>query len=306
MILRAPPRLSPGDRVAVVAPSGPVPRERFEAGLAALGDRYRISFGEGLYARAGFLAGSDERRLAELSAALADPSIRAVLCARGGHGLTRLLPDLEGVLRAAPKKPIVGFSDVTALHLACLRAGLRSIHAPVVAQLSLLDDPAAAVADLGARLESPEPPPAWTGLRVIAGGPPVTGVALGGNLELVTRLLGTPWSPPFAGAVLFLEEVTERPYRLDRQLTQLHLAGALAAVAGVVVGELVGCDDEGGPGGPIRGDDVVAERLSSLGVPVLAGAPFGHGAINRAFVHGGRVRLDARGGAVEFLDGAVA
>jgi muramoyltetrapeptide carboxypeptidase len=305
LILRAPPRLSPGDRVAVVAPSGPVPRERFEAGLLALGDRYRVCFDEGLHARAGFLAGSDARRLGELTAALSDPSIRAVLCARGGHGLTRLLGSLTPALLTADPKPIVGFSDVTALHFACLVAGLRSVHGPVVAQLARLDDPTAAVADVAARLESPDPPPPWSGLRTLAGGPPVTGRALGGNLELVTRLLGTPWSPAFDGAVLFLEEVHERPYRLDRQLTHLALAGVLARVAGVVVGDLVGCDDEGGPGGAIRGDDVVAERLSGLRVPVLTGAPFGHGGRNRAFVHGGRVRLDAGRGVVEFLDGAV-
>ena len=298
-----PPRLRPGDRVAVVAPSGPVPRPAFEQGLALLSARYQLCFDEeALYSRAsGFLAGSDERRTGELCAALADRSIRGVLCARGGYGLTRILGALPPSLLVADPKPLCGFSDVTALHAACLGAGLVSVHGPMIAQLGKLDDPEGSAAGLVLRLESPDPQPSWIGLTALAAGC-ATGLAVGGNLEVLTRLVGTPLLPPLDGAVLFLEEIAERPYRIDRQLTHLRAAGVLGRVAGVVLGDFVRCDEPDGTSSVV---DVLAERLGDLGVPVVAGGPFGHGQRNRAFAHGGLVRLDAAAGVVEFLEGAV-
>lgn len=298
-----PPRVKSGDRVAVVAPSGPVPREAFLAGMRELGDRYRLDWGEPLFSQRGFLAGTDERRSDELRAALADKSVRAILCARGGYGLARVLETLPRSALLVDPKPIVGFSDVTALHAAAFRAGMSSVHGPNITQIGSLEDPFAAVCDLVERLESPSPPPPWGGLRTVCPGPIAVGPAVGGNLEVLSRLLGTAWAPPFDGAVLFIEEVTERPYRLDRELTHLRLAGVLDKVAAVVVGELLKCDEADGS---IRGEEVVAERLAGLRVPVLSGAPFGHGSRNKAFPHGAPVRIDTRSGTVEFLDGAVA
>ena len=133
-----PPRLAPGDPVRVIAPSGPVPREAFAAGIEVLRARYDVRHDDGVFAREGYLAGSDERRLAELTAALADPDARAIVMARGGYGLLRLLPFVDpGVLAARPR-PIVGFSDGTALLAFAARAGSRSIHGPVVTQLGSL------------------------------------------------------------------------------------------------------------------------------------------------------------------------
>jgi muramoyltetrapeptide carboxypeptidase len=293
-----PARLRPGDRVAVVAPAGPVPREAFDAGARLLGERYRLSHTEALFVRSGFLAGDDARRLAELQSAVDDTSARAIICARGGYGVLRLLPRLSLDALVRDPRPVVGFSDVTALHAALLRAGVASVHAPVVTQLGRIATPPA---ELFAALESEEAPPAWTGLVPVAGGV-AEGRAVGGNLEVLTRLLGTPYAPPFGGAVLFLEEVGERPYRIDRQLTHLRLAGALDVVAAVVVGDLVRCDE---PDGSSDAAAVVAERLGALGVPVVAGAPFGHGERNRPFPHGARVRVDGDAGAVSFLESAV-
>src|SRR6266540_1823178 len=119
-----PPRVQPGARVAVVAPAGPVPRETFAAGAAILGTRYRLVYGERVFARTGFLAGSDDERTAELAAALADPGLAAVVCARGGYGLTRILERLDLAAFARAPKPIVGFSDVTALLAWAARAGV--------------------------------------------------------------------------------------------------------------------------------------------------------------------------------------
>jgi muramoyltetrapeptide carboxypeptidase len=296
-----PPRIAPGARVAVVAPAGPVPRDTFAAGAAILGERYGLVYDDRIFARTGFLAGGDDERLAELTRALADPTIDAVICARGGYGLMRIVDRLDGAAFARAPKSIVGFSDVTVLLAWAARAGVTAVHAPVVTHLGMVgsDDAAA----LFALLESTSPPPPLTGLRAIAGGR-TEGPLLGGNLEMVTRMVGTPWAYRLDGAVLLLEEVGERPYRIDRQLTQLRLAGALARLGGVVLGDFIDCVEKDGSGPDAEA--VLAERLGGLGVPVLAGVPVGHGKRNRALPHGARVRLDAAAGTLELLEGAVA
>jgi len=288
----------------VVAPAGPVPRDAFDAGAAILGARYTLVHDERIFARHGFLAGEDDARADELGRALADPAIEAIFCARGGYGLMRILPRLDAAAFARAPKLVVGFYDVTALHAWAARAGVVSLHAPVVTQLGKLppDDAAA----LFALAESPSPPAPLTGLRAIAGPSraAVEGPLVGGNLEILSRLVGTPWALPLDGALLFLEEVGERPYRIDRQLTQLELAGALERLAGVVLGDFIGCAEK--DGSPPDAETVLVERLGARGIPVVAGAPIGHGSRNRAMPHGARVRLDAAAGTLEFLEPAVA
>jgi muramoyltetrapeptide carboxypeptidase len=295
-----PARLRPGSRVAVVAPAGPVPRDAFAAGAAILGARYTLVHDERIFARTGYLAGDDDARAGELVAALADPAVEAIFCARGGYGLMRILDRLDGAAFALAPKLIVGFSDVMALHAFCARAGVTSLHAPVVTQLGKL--PADDAAALFALAESPSPPPPIVGLRALHGGR-AEGRLVGGNLELIARLVGTPWALALDGAVLLLEDIGERPYRIDRQLTQLRLAGALERLAGVVLGDFVGCVEKDGSGPDAEA--VLAERLGARGVPIVAGAPIGHGERNRAVPHGARVRVDAAAGTVEFLEGAV-
>jgi muramoyltetrapeptide carboxypeptidase len=288
--------------VAIVAPSGPVPRDRFVAGAEILGARYELVHDERLFERTGFLAGSDEARLAELQRALDDDSVTAVLCARGGYGLTRILGRLDLSRFSARPKPVVGFSDVTALLAAIARAGVVAIHGPVVTQLGELpsDDAAALIA----LLEDPAAPPPIEGLAHVAGPRCVVeGRLVGGNLELVRTLVGTMHQLDLEGAVLLLEDVGERPYRIDRVLTQMEAAGALRRLGGCVVGDLVGCAER--DGSPPSALEVIAERLGRLDIAVVAGAPIGHGARNRAVPHGGRVRLDAAAGVLSFVDGAV-
>jgi muramoyltetrapeptide carboxypeptidase len=291
-----PPRLSPGDRVAVVAPAGPVPRDRFAAGAQILAARYQLVHDERLFAQTGFLAGSDDERRHELEAALRDPDIKAVFCARGGYGLTRILSQLDtgGLLRAP--KPIIGFSDATALHAWAAKLGLATVHGPVVTQLG--DVPGEDAESLFALLESPEPPPPIDGLRRLSNDD-AEGVLTGGNLELISRLVGTPWQLDLDGAILLLEEVGERPYRIDRALTHLWMSGALDGLKGVVLGGLEQCDERKGPSP--TAEEVVAERLR--GVPILAGAPIGHGTRNRAVPLGARVRIS--GSSLVFLESAV-
>lgn len=298
------PRLRPGDAVRVVAPAGPVPRPEFEVGAAVLAERYQLRYDPATLFRAtGYLAGSDEERLAELEAAIRDPEARAVVLARGGYGLLRLLPFLDpGLLRANPK-PIVGFSDGTALLAYAARAGVAAVHGPVITQLGRL--PQEDRAGLFGVLEAPGP-----GLLCGDLDAPVPGRAqgplLGGNLEVFSRLVGTPFMPDVTGAVLFFEDVGERPYRVDRQITHLDLAGIFSVAAAVVVGDFSGCKerpDSGLSSPPV--EEVLLDRLGRLAIPVAFGAQIGHGERNVAVPYGTLVELDTRHGALVAIEGAV-
>lgn len=309
MTLTRPARVRPGDTVAVVAPSGPVDRERLARSLPLIEERYRLEIAGDLYARDGYLAGSDERRAAELNAALRDSDVRAILFARGGYGATRILGDLDAAALRADPIPLVGFSDITAiLGWAAVEAGVASIHGPVAAQLAELERPD--VDRLFAMLESPEPPPPLAGLSACgaAAGEPIEGALWGGNLSLIADINSTPTWPRAdaveGGAILFFEDVGERPYRIDRYLTSLSASGALDGVRAAVVGELVRCDETKSDDHPDPGQ-VVDERLRSFAIPGVAGARFGHGDHNAALPFGGRARLDPAAGTLSFLDGAV-
>jgi muramoyltetrapeptide carboxypeptidase len=286
-MLALPPPLAPGDVVAVVAPSSPFPREELWRGLAWLGLRYRLSAGAGLLARDGFLAGSDARRAGELARAMRDPAVKAVVAARGGYGAMRILDAVPWDELGRRPKWLVGFSDVTALHAAAWAAGVASVHAPNVTGLGRDGSPSLRAAWLAA-VERPSAPRAWRGLRVVRGGR-AAGPIVGGNLALLHAMAaaGRLTVPP--GAVLALEDVTEAPYRVDRMLTSLRLGGHLARASAIVLGGFEKC--AAGPDGRTV-DEVLDERTRDLGVPVLAGAPFGHAHPNEAFVLGAPVRVE--------------
>ena len=292
------PALHPGDRVAVIAPASGFDRSAFEAGLACLAARYDATFGDGVFERQRYLAGSDARRLAELCAALADPGAGAVFCARGGYGATRLLMRLGAVAPPGPPKPLVGFSDITALHLWLQAHGRISIHGPVLTQLGRL--PGSTAARLYALLESPEPAAPLAGNACYVGGA-VEGRLLGGNLSVLTRLLGTPYLPSLDGAILLLEDQGERPYRLDRMWTHLALAGVFARVRGIVLGSFTGCEE---PQAPYTSAELLRELAQATGLPCAAGFPIGHGEENEPVALGVRVRLDADAARLTFLDPA--
>ena len=285
--------------MAVIAPASAFDRASFEAGLALIRSRYRAEHGAGLFERHRYLAGSDARRLAELRAALADPGIRAVFCARGGYGATRLLARLAAHAPQGPAKLLVGFSDITALHLWLQAHGRVSIHGPVLTQLPRLSP--ATCARLFELLESARPAPPLTGtatyLEGVAEGP-----LLGGNLSVFTRLLGTPYMPALDDAILLLEDQGERPYRLDRMWTHMQLAGVLARVRGIVLGSFTACEELGAD---YTSEDVLRELAVSTGLPCAAGFPIGHGDVNEPVPLGVRVRLDAAAATLTFLEPAV-
>jgi muramoyltetrapeptide carboxypeptidase len=294
-----PPALQARDEVAVIAPASGFDRTAFEAGLAVLRTRYNPTFGPGLFERHRYLAGDDERRIEELTAALAEPAVRAVFCARGGYGATRLLARLRTAAPPGAAKALVGFSDITALHLWLQAHGRISVHGPVVTQLGRL--PPATAQRLFDLLESTSPAPPLAGSATYVGGN-AEGPLLGGNLSVVTRLLGTPFMPSLDGAVLLLEDQGERPYRLDRMWMHLELAGVFSRVCGIVLGSFTGCEE---PDAPYRSEELLRELAGATGLPCAAGFPIGHGEVNEAVPLGVPVRLDADAARLSFLAPAV-
>jgi muramoyltetrapeptide carboxypeptidase len=257
----------------VIAPSGPFDRTVFERGLARLAQRYTIRMDEGVYARHGFLAGDDARRLAELNEALADSDAKAILVARGGHGLLRITHRASFAPLQRRPKWLVGFSDVTLLHIECARLEVASIHGANVTGVGTLDE--APFQRYCAHLEAPTlhreyPTTTWyTGTA--------RGSLFGGNLAVLQASLASGRLHIPTGCVLLLEEIGESPYRIDRLLTAMLIAKVFDNVAGVVVGQLHDCP----PGDPgIPAEEVVQERLAQLKIPVVHTPVIGHGQPN--------------------------
>ncbi|MFE2077435.1 S66 peptidase family protein [Streptomyces misionensis] len=271
-----PPRLAAGARVAVVASSGPVPEERLQAGLDVLRgwdlDPVVMPHVLDRHETLGYLAGSDADRAADLQRAWCDPSVAAVLCARGGYGAQRMadLVDWDAMAAAGPKV-FVGFSDVTHLHQAfATRLGLVTLYGPVAAGIDFIKN-ARTQEHLKATLFAPETVRtiATAGTALVPGR--ARGVTLGGYLGGLAADLGTPFAHRGArGALLMIEDVTEAPYRIDRLATQLLRSGWLDGVAGIGLGSWEGC----GPYEEVRA--VLADRLGGLGVPVVEEMGFGH------------------------------
>lgn len=304
--IRKPPRIRSGDVVGVVAPAGAVNPDRLATGVRVLeGWGFRVRLGDGILERSAYLAGQDAERRADLEGMMADPAVRAIFSARGGYGSQRLVPALDLRALVGDPKPIVGYSDVTALLTAVVSAGVVGVHGPMVA-----DDMARGLsvrAETHVRSLLTDPAYRW-GVEV-----PVTiragrasGRLLGGCLSVLVTTLGTPYAPDTEGAILFLEDVREGPYRLDRLVTQMVQAGKLARVAGLVFGTMATCPTVDGFG-PV---DVVRACCSELGCPVGFGLPAGHdaggaGVLNWALPLGVEVELDTERGRLTALEAAV-
>lgn len=314
-----PNALQRGDTIGVVAPAGPVDRERIERALERVRRRgYRIkTFGD-IHRRSGYLAGDDKTRADELMAAFADPESAAVWCARGGYGVVRLLERLDfEVIRRNPKI-FVGFSDITVLHLAIQqRVGLVTFHGPNLQDGFGKPDemPAASEAALWQALACQTRLGASDGyqfdfsdirtleLRTVSPGT-ARGRLTGGNLAVLCGLMGTPFEIETAGRILFLEDVSERVYRIDRYLSQLLLAGKLQTAAGVVLGTF-SYDDDDPPESQQEVAALVDEYCQGLGIPVLAGFPAGHAQYNLTLPMGAMAEMDADQGAVRLLENPV-
>ncbi|WP_298578425.1 LD-carboxypeptidase [uncultured Luteimonas sp.] len=304
--------LAKGDTVALVSPSAATD-ERLDLRLSqevmeALG--FRVKTGAHFGARRGHLAGSDEARAADINAAFADDEVRAVIAVRGGSGAARVLPLLDYEAIRANPKVLLGYSDITALHNAILaRTGLVTFHGPngtgswngfntdqferLFFRRELMEyrNPVEAGDELVPRRNR---------TLTIAGGK-ARGELVGGNLTVLTALAGSPYLPDFTGKILFLEDVSEAPYRIDRMLSTLKLMGALDRIAGLIFGECTDCDPGDGYGS-LTLDEIFDDHLKPLGIPAYRGALIGH--IRQQFIVpvGGRVEMDADAGTFRMLD----
>ncbi|NLB15164.1 MAG: LD-carboxypeptidase [Gammaproteobacteria bacterium] len=307
-----PQALNPGDRVALVSPSS-AHVDRLDLQLAqevmqALG--LKVHVGAHVTARHGHLAGTDAQRAVDLNAAFADENIKAIIALRGGSGAARLLPLLDYAAIRANPKPLLGYSDITALHCALqAQTGLVSFHGPNGSgswnsfnadqfrrvffqreQMHYRNEP-----DPGDELV----PRRDRTLTITPGR--AQGELLGGNLAVLSALSGTPYLPDFSGRILFLEDVAEAPYRIDRMLTTLKLSGALSRIAGFIFGQCTDCSP-GETHGSLSLDQILDEHIKPLGVPAYRGAMIGH--IPRQFIVpvGGRVEMDADAGTFRLLE----
>ena len=312
-----PPRLRAGSRVALLAPAGPI-SERDDLTRAmelceALG--YQPVPGAHVLERYGYLAGSDEARLGDLNAAFRTGSIDAIWCLRGGYGVTRILDRVDMEAFAEHPRPVIGFSDVTALLLGLYqRTGVITFHGPMsrspLTSFSRghLERVLSGTSPAG-RLGRVEPPAGVLAPRspriVTLHRGTAEGQLVGGNLSILLALAGTRHFPPLENALLFLEDVGEDLYRVDRLLAQLRMLGALAKVAGVIVGQFTEMKRGAGDGGALAFDEVLSTYLDPLGVPVAYGFPIGHVDDQWTLPIGARARFDADAGEVEVLEAAV-
>jgi muramoyltetrapeptide carboxypeptidase len=304
-----PPALEPGDTVAVVSPSGPVIPELMEAGLRALESwGLDVWVHEEVYARrewAGYVAGEDAARLDSLHEAFERPEVRAIICSRGGYGAMRLLDDLDVDRICAHPKLLVGFSDITALHLRLAGGGhIATLHGPVIKSFRLHDDDAHQSLEQlrGALFGERGPRPTVEGLSTVRGGI-ATGRVLGGNLSIVASMVASAHCPTLNGAILLLEDVGEEDYRLDRLFTALRLSEKASQPAAIVLGDFTGCS--GAYVDDCDVDDFVARLAGEFDCPVVADFPSGHGSRNVAVPMGVQATLDADRGRLIFDSDAV-
>ena len=285
--IKIPARLGPGDTIGIVAPAGPFDRDTFERGIECLKDLgLEVFTPPELLNATGYLAGPDQHRARFVNQLFADKSVDAIICARGGYGSIRILSLLDYQMIAANPKVFIGFSDITALLTVLVdRCGLATFHGPVVT--SLADAPAATRDSLlravtsDAKLEIR----GSGGLTISPGS--VAGIVYGGNLTTLCHLVGTPYAPKLTDKILFLEDRAEAPYRIDRMLAHMKLAGCFEQLAGIALGSFENC-------GPL--DDIyniVAETFRDKPLPILAGLDVGHGKNNFTLPLGVEATLDA-------------
>ena len=296
---KLPKALKPGDRIGIAAPASPFDSKSFDAGLHVLESMgFNPVVPEGLFEKNGFLAGTDRHRADLLTRLFTDPAIDGIICARGGYGSMRLLPLLDADILSRHPKVFVGFSDITALiGFLVQRCGMTVFHGPSVTTLG--DGNPQTRERLQAALTRAEP----LNLTAEAGATIHSGAAEGpffcGNLTLLCHLTGTPFQPDLNGRILFIEDRGEAPYRIDRMLTQMRMAGCFQNLAGLALGAFSDC------GSSQQIHAIVAERLSGLDIPILTGFDVGHEGVNLTLPVGITARLDTAARTLSFLNPAV-
>lgn len=289
--IRPVPPLGPGARVALVAPAGTLTGsedvERGEDNARSLGWEPRT--GANVSKRHRYFAGTDAERLSDLNDAIRDDDIDAIWCLRGGYGAMRILPGVDFDALVQRPKPVIGFSDLTSLLCAVSgRSRIVCFHGPT-ARMRLTDFSRASLR--AAVSDGTDPCGRAPGARVLRGGS-CEGRLVGGNLALVAAMVGTEFAPDLEDSILFLEDIGERTYRVDRMLRQIYLSGALRSCRGIVFGECTDCH-ESSASGARELDEIITEMAELAGVPCIAGAPIGHIDDQWTLPVGARARLDA-------------
>jgi muramoyltetrapeptide carboxypeptidase len=297
--LARPRALKPGGTLGVVAPASPFDRKSFYAGVQVLESMgFCIVIPEEIYDKDGYLAGSDQNRAAQLNRLFADPEVDGIICARGGYGAMRILPLLDvGVVSSNPKV-FVGFSDITALLFFLVEKCLMvSFHGPTVATLGK-GDPATRERFYSV-LTDPSPLALSTDTNNVITPGRATGRFFCANLTILCHLIGTPFLPDLHGQVLLIEDRGEAPYRIDRMLTHMLLAGCFDGLAGLALGTFANC------GSSDMIHRIVADRVGEMGFPVQAGFNVGHGDVNLTLPVGLPAKLDTDTGTLTFINAAV-
>jgi len=295
-----PARLKPGDTIGIVAPAGPFDPEKFMKGRAVLESMgFRTVFDETIFQKHGFLAGTDAQRADQVNRLFADGTVQAVACARGGYGSMRILGFLDFETIQKNPKIFVGFSDISVL-LSVLhdRCDLVTFHGPVVTTLAHADKETVAAMEWAMTSDTPLELAPKNGIVVLSG--LASGLVTGGNLTTLCHLVGTPYAPSFKGKILLLEDLGEAPYRIDRMLTQMKLAGCFDGMAGLILGSFEGC----GPPSEIYA--LVGDIFEDMNIPVMAGFEFGHGRRNIMIPLGLGATLDTGKERLLFHEAAVA
>lgn len=285
-----PPFLQAGDEVRIVTPSGKIEPAYIDGALKVLSGWGYVAT-EGKYARGeyGRFGGTKEQRTSDLQQALDDPRVKAILCSRGGYGVAQLLDKLNFDAFCASPKWLIGFSDITLLHNAISNCGIASAHAIMARHLTELDENEAAVQSLKQLLAGKMP--AYTLASEPENRPGrAKGKLIGGNLSVLAGMTGTPFDLPYEGNILFLEEIAERPYHIDRMMNNLRLSGALSRINGLVIGQFSDCDEDPLMMQSIR--EIILDAVKDYGYPICFNFPAGHVDDNRTLVMGAECTLE--------------
>ncbi|WP_079912075.1 LD-carboxypeptidase [Paenibacillus sp. 32352] len=306
MRLVKPPHLLPGDTVGITAPASWGDREQIRAASACL-ERLglQVRLGDTLSGQHGYLAGTDDERARELNGMFADPEIKAIICARGGYGTGRIADQLDYDLIRANPKIFWGYSDITFLHTAILKkAGLVTFHGPMMIDLEKDSDPLTVQ-----NYETMLRPSVLrytediSSLQVLVDGE-AGGQLVGGNLTLLTSTLGTPYELDTKGRLLFIEDIDEEPYRVDRMLNQLRLAGKFADAAGILICDFNNCVPNKRKQS-LSLEQVIEDHVVSAGKPTMAGFKIGHCSPNIAVPHGIEARMSTQQKVLECIEPGV-
>jgi len=310
-----PKRLSPGDTVGIIAPASAATPEAFDRAVASMTSMgFKVKIGKAARGRLGHLSATDKERLADLHWAFSDPEIKAVWCIRGGGGAPRLLGDIDYALIKKNPKIFVGFSDITALHIAISQAtGLVTFHGPVASSeysdytrtnvLNMLATPKSPLTVARSEFNNAKESALFRGVEITKG--KARGRLTGGNLSLLAALAGTPYAlKDIKGKLLFIEEIGEPPYRVDRLLTQLRQSLDLKSLAGIALGIF----DDNSPENAKDATPVInvlRDRLGDLGIPVYYGLSFGHIRDMITIPYGTEAELDTSSATLTFFENAV-